>query len=199
MCNCRHTAPITPFNTGLRCCTAPSSHGHHQSGDFFPVNNDWPYRIFYSARRTIFLASFHLSAPRGTFCLWSFFSFHVVVLCLLSTLLFVLLTACGRGMTLPLDTLPRLIGVIIYTVTYSPRPGHPVIFLCNHLELLMYSCLGHCCNYYHNGGNNIIMYMYNESRFGIFVMPCFEICCWGVRTLFFSTMMRRSNSGHFTM
>jgi hypothetical protein len=44
LCNCRHTAPITPSNTGLCCFTAPSSHGHHQSGDFFPVNNSRPYR-----------------------------------------------------------------------------------------------------------------------------------------------------------
>ena len=44
LCNCRHTAPITPSNTGLCCFTAPSSHGHHQSGDFFPVNNSRSHR-----------------------------------------------------------------------------------------------------------------------------------------------------------
>jgi hypothetical protein len=62
MRSCRHTAP-TSSNTGLCCCTAPSSHRHHQSGNFFPVNNSRPYR------RALFFASLHLSAPPGTLCL----------------------------------------------------------------------------------------------------------------------------------
>jgi hypothetical protein len=43
LCNCRHTSPISPSNTGLCYCNAPTSNGH-QSGGFFPVNNSRPYR-----------------------------------------------------------------------------------------------------------------------------------------------------------
>jgi hypothetical protein len=91
LCNCRHTAPITPSNTGLCCCNAPSSHGHHQSGDF-PVNNGRPYR------GALFLLPFtclHL-LELFVYDLFSFsfpFMSSYYVCCRL--LLSVSLTACG--------------------------------------------------------------------------------------------------------
>lgn len=107
LCNCWHTTPITLSNTRLCCCAAPSSHGHHQSGDFFPVTvaNNSPYR------GALFLLPFTCLNLLELFVyvLFLFFSFHVVVLCLLSTFALCIIDSLRREMTLPPDILPRLI------------------------------------------------------------------------------------------
>jgi hypothetical protein len=104
LCNCRHTAPITPCNTGL-CCIAPSSPWYHQSGDFFPVNNSCPYC------RALFLLPFTCLHLLKHFVYGLFLSLFLSCRGIMFAVDFCSLYhySLGREMTLPLDILPRLI------------------------------------------------------------------------------------------